>query len=443
MAKNSPLCFVLMPFGKKQTASEEIDFDAVYENLIKPAVKSAGMEPLRADEEKSGGLIHKPMFERLMLCDYAVADLTTANANVFYELGIRHAIRHLSTVLLYATGEDKLPFDVATLRVLPYKIDDGTNIENIEETKSKLTELLKYAKNSGTTDSPIYQLIKEFPDVGHTKTDLFREIADYSPELRKRLKTARKEGVDSLRKIEQEIPSIEDAETGVVVDLFLSYRAVKAYKEMIALVDKMSKPLSSQLMIQEQLGFALNRDGKADEAEEVLLRVIDTHGLSSETCGILGRVYKDRWEAEKRKGQEIAAESYLLKAIETYLKGFETDWRDAYPGVNAVTLMEYQIPPNPKQKQLMPVVHYAVERRIAAGSPDYWDYATLLELNVLTKDREKSFESLLKSLPIVREPWEPETTANNLRLIRETRESRAEAPLIWDKEIEVELLKKL
>jgi hypothetical protein len=55
------------------------------------------MQPIRADEEMAGGIIHKPMFERLMLCDYAVADLTTANPNVFYELGIRHAIQPATT----------------------------------------------------------------------------------------------------------------------------------------------------------------------------------------------------------------------------------------------------------------------------------------------------------------------------------------------------------
>ncbi|MDQ3920701.1 MAG: DUF4071 domain-containing protein, partial [Acidobacteriota bacterium] len=97
-----PLCFVLMPFGKKpDAAGAVVDFDAVYKNLIAPAISDAGMEPLRADEEMTGGVIHKPMFERLILCEYAVADLTTANANVFYELGIRHAARPWSTVLVY------------------------------------------------------------------------------------------------------------------------------------------------------------------------------------------------------------------------------------------------------------------------------------------------------------------------------------------------------
>src|SRR3954452_15156330 len=95
-----PLCFVLMPFGRKSDGTgATINFDAVYRDLIAPAVRAAGLEPLRADEEVTGGIIHKPMFERLILCEYAVADLTTANANVFYELGVRHAVRPYTTVL--------------------------------------------------------------------------------------------------------------------------------------------------------------------------------------------------------------------------------------------------------------------------------------------------------------------------------------------------------
>ena len=87
---NDPLCFVLMPFGKKPSnAGTMVDFDAVYEDLIAPAIEESKFEPLRADEEMTGGIIHKPMFERLILCEYAVADLTTANANVFYELGVQ------------------------------------------------------------------------------------------------------------------------------------------------------------------------------------------------------------------------------------------------------------------------------------------------------------------------------------------------------------------
>jgi hypothetical protein len=64
----APLCFVLMPFGRKTDAAGRVtNFDSVYQKLIAPAVAAAGLEPIRADEEKTGGTIHKPMFERLML----------------------------------------------------------------------------------------------------------------------------------------------------------------------------------------------------------------------------------------------------------------------------------------------------------------------------------------------------------------------------------------
>src|SRR2546427_5027337 len=118
-----PLCFVLMPFGQKPTSAGAIvDFDAVFEDLIAPGVAAAGMEPIRADQELSGGIIHKPMFERLILCEFAVADLTTANANVFYELGVRHGVRPASTILLFAEGAGQPPFAVALLRALPYAL---------------------------------------------------------------------------------------------------------------------------------------------------------------------------------------------------------------------------------------------------------------------------------------------------------------------------------
>lgn len=62
-----PLCFVLMPFGKKQDiVGSVIDFDSVYDNFISPSIKQSGLKPIRADEEMTGGIIHKPMFERLI-----------------------------------------------------------------------------------------------------------------------------------------------------------------------------------------------------------------------------------------------------------------------------------------------------------------------------------------------------------------------------------------
>jgi hypothetical protein len=121
-----PICFILMPFGRKIDAASglTIDFDEIYEEGIRPGIEAAGIEPIRADEERTGGIIHKAMFERLILCDYAVADLTTGNANVFYELGVRHAARPATTLAIFATDQ-KIPFDLNFLRALPYRLGEG------------------------------------------------------------------------------------------------------------------------------------------------------------------------------------------------------------------------------------------------------------------------------------------------------------------------------
>src|SRR4051812_3585697 len=187
-----PLCFVLMPFGTKPSAGgATIDFDVVYRELIRPAVEDAGLEALRADEEMTGGVIHKPMFERLILCEYAVADLTTANANVFYELGLRHAVRPWSTVLLFSKGGSQLPFDVAPLRAMPYQLGPDGTPTNVEATRGalavRLTEARRLALDKPAADSPIYQLVEDYPNITHEKTDVFREQVRYSAERKQQL----------------------------------------------------------------------------------------------------------------------------------------------------------------------------------------------------------------------------------------------------------------
>src|SRR5947209_1664827 len=106
-------CFVDMPFGKKTdlTTGVEVDFDEIYKAAIAPAIAEAGLEPIRGDREQTGGIIHLPMFGRLFLSPFVVADLTLANPNVFYELGIRHTAKPFTTVPIYASIHP-IPFDI-------------------------------------------------------------------------------------------------------------------------------------------------------------------------------------------------------------------------------------------------------------------------------------------------------------------------------------------
>src|SRR5262249_6217386 len=148
-------------FGTKPAAAGkgQIEFNAVYEQIIRPAIQQAGLDPIRADEEKLQGIIHKPMFERLILCDYAVADLTNANANVFYELGIRHAVRPYRTVLVSAKGQ--MPqFDLQPVRYKPYELDESGKPARPADDLAALAEQLRYAQEESAqtaVDSPIYQ----------------------------------------------------------------------------------------------------------------------------------------------------------------------------------------------------------------------------------------------------------------------------------------------
>lgn len=435
-----PLCFVLMPVERKADATGVvIDFDAVYRDLIAPSVRAAGLEPARADEEVTGGLIHEPMFERLILCEYAVADLTFANANVFYELGVRHAVRPYSTVLTFAAGTG-LPFDVAAERALPYLVSESGVPADLETARRRLTDRLVAARDR-SADSPVFRLLEGFPEISRLKTDVFRDRVRYSPGWKERLAQARATGLDAVRAAQTDLGDLVDVEAGILIDLLLSYRAVNGYDDMVALVREMSRPLAATPMVREQLGLALNRLERRSEAERVLVALIEQRGASGEAYGILGRVYKDQWEDARRAGDELRARGLLDKAINAYLAGFEADWRDAYPGINAVTLMEISDPPDCRRTELIPVVTYAVERRFASGQADYWDHAARLELAVLAMDEAAAVRAMPQALALVREHWEPESTAMNLRIIREAREQRGEQ-LPWAEQLEQELLRR-
>jgi len=426
---SNELCFVVVPFGRKQSAAGIwIDFDSLYRDLIAPAIKDAGLDAIRAEQgEELGGVTHKPLSERLVLCHVALADLAAGSAKVFYELGVRHAVRPHSTVVLFAAG-GSLPFDVESLHCIAYRLGADGKPQDVADTRKAIANALRAAR-SVDIDSPVFKLANGLPasQLDRPRIDEFRERAGNSQEMRKRLAQARTSNVGSLealRALEAELGDVSDVTVGVVVDLFLSYRSIEAWKDMIRLKELMSRPLQESVMIQQQFALALNRDGRGEDAELVLLQLIARHGPSSETYGILGRVYKDRWNDAFRAGETFLARGYLDEAIDAYLRGFQADWRDVYPGINALTLMEIRDPHDDRIREIFPVVKYSVTRRLASGSPNYWDHATLLELEVLDGNEHAAADALSATLTEIREVWEPDTTALNLGLIREARARR-------------------
>jgi hypothetical protein len=426
-----PLLFVAMPFGTKRDPSGRIaiDFDHVYERAIKPAAIRAHVDVIRADEERGGGIIHKPMYERLLLAEIVIADLTFANANVFYELGIRHAARPRSTILIYA-AIGTLPFDVAPIRSVPYRVDEEGRLGD-EEADSLLTaiaERLEVAKNSDAQDSPLFQLLPGYPGINlpHEATETFRDRARAASELTARIREAARletqEGAERLREIERETGDLASVSPELPVDLLLAYRDVSAWDDMVRCADAMPQVTRNLVTVQEQRALALNRRNHAgDRAEAInaLEEIIAKYGPSPETSGILGRCWKDGWEQASDPDTKAVA---LDNAIEAYKAGFDADPRDYYPGVNLVTLLLKRGAPDDLERleQLVPVVQFAVARRGGLGSKDYWDRATVLELAVIGSDEPTARRAKATIMLDPPPGWMLETTGRNLRILAQS-----------------------
>jgi len=431
------ICFVAMPFGKKRDANgREIDFNSIYEDVIAPAIRDAELTPYRADEELRGGIIHEPMYEALLLCDFVVADLTTANPNVFYELGIRHAMKPYATVLIQGGGV-QLPFDIALLRTITYELTPDGAVADPDKLRGSIHKFLEAAVTDVRTkvdpppdpDSPLFQLIKTYPQIPHDRAEIFRNAAQ-SDALKIKLRKARKSVAD-LKEFEAQIENLAEVEAALAIDLMLAYRDANAFDEMIALVDRFPAPLKATALVREQLALALNRVGRGEDAEEILLKVLAQRGPNPETYGLLGRVHKDRWSRAVAERDEELANAQLDLAIKAYLAGFEADWRDAYPGINALTLLATRCERDPRLDEILPVVRYSVRRKIAKGQPDYWDYATILELAAHAEDEQDGKQALGNMLTKMPAPMMADTTTKNLKTIVASRATCGKPPLTW------------
>jgi O-acetyl-ADP-ribose deacetylase (regulator of RNase III) len=149
-------CFVVMPFGeKKDFDGNAIDFDDIYRFFFKKAVEDLGIECVRCDEIEEAGSIHEKMFEHIYHADVVVCDITTSNANVYYELGIRHALAKGVTVLIRRRGTN-IPFNIQGLQVVEY---DQAKFGSIEQAKFRIHQIIKNGLDRRRNDSPVHAVL--------------------------------------------------------------------------------------------------------------------------------------------------------------------------------------------------------------------------------------------------------------------------------------------
>src|SRR5262245_50772064 len=139
-------CFVIMGFGKKTDYGEKartLDLDATYNAIIKPAVTAAGLNCIRADEVTHSGVIDVKMYELLLRAELVIADISTANANAIYELGVRHALRPFRTIIM-KEEEGKFQFDLNHLATLQYRhLGEDIGASEALRKQQQLTALIR------------------------------------------------------------------------------------------------------------------------------------------------------------------------------------------------------------------------------------------------------------------------------------------------------------
>ena len=427
------LCFVDMPFGQKPDLKSGVvvDFDQIYNDAIKPAIEECGLEALRGDEERTGGIIHSAMFARLLLAEFVVADLTLANANVFYELGIRHAAKPFTTVPIFA-NISALPFDVALVRAVGYQLKKGKLTKtSAQKLRTELAKRLCEARDgAATNDSPLFQLIPKFPgiDLPYEVAETFKDRIRLAEEFRQMLSAARgqptlREKREALLKIQREQGDLKTTWRSVLIQLMTSFRDTEAFEELIALYDAFPDNLKDYVVAKQQFALALNRrnqPGDREKALKILDDLLKNRGADSETLGIKGRIHKDIYK-EATQAKKITAIAALDDAISAYTKGFEADPRDYYPGVNAINLLiqKGDAEALKEVERLLPLVNFAVTRRGGASSSDYWDLATVLELACIGEDWATANRVLPKAILAATDSFKTATTLGNLLLLKQ------------------------
>jgi tetratricopeptide (TPR) repeat protein len=175
MPDSKKRCFVIMPYGG---ASEERErhYSGVFHSIIKAAAERAGFEAMRSDTAGEPGNITQAVIRDLLDADIVIADLTEANANVFFELGVRHAFRKSGTVHI-VDEKHNLPFDVHQYRAIKYS-------ENLADLPGTIDEIIKQIRLRealpGKPDNPVHEAIATLPiDIRSTgDSSLKSRIAD-------------------------------------------------------------------------------------------------------------------------------------------------------------------------------------------------------------------------------------------------------------------------
>jgi MAP3K TRAFs-binding domain len=414
------IAFMVMPFSRKPTGRTEkdvpaeVDFDALWEKVHQPVLRELGYQAVRADRD-IGALIITQMIQRLAIADVVVADITIANANVYYEVGVRHAAMKHGCVLVSAKWAQPV-FDLDQMRQLRFPLEDGdVGDEAAEAARAALRKDLKRLVD-GT--SPVFEAVPGFPKSNGDRATVFAEtmaaLSEFEAEVRAvraAPKSQRPERVKALVERYGKRPAVREI---VALELLRTVRDNVGWPETLEYVRGLPPKLAQHPFVQEQHALALAKTGDVPAAVGRLEELIETHGETSERFGLLGGRYKQLLAAAETPGEQ---RQYLTKAIDAYQRGMDVDLNDYYPASNLPRLYRRRNAPGDEQHAIDAEVATKLACRAAIdnGTKDEWVRPTLLGLAF---DRGDVAEAIRLRGEVEAEgpsTWKLEATLNELR----------------------------
>lgn len=306
--KSEKICFVIMGFGKKTDFSigKTLDLDKTYKNIIQPAVEKSGFRCVRADEIQDSGLIDKSMYALLMHAELVVADISTYNPNAIYELGIRHAVRPFSTIILQEK-DGQIPFDLDHNRIFKYKhLGEDIGADEARRCQEALSDLIEQVTKKSLVDSPLYDFINDISPPELPQDEYQRIIGDLAD---------------------------REAHIFATIEKAKQYTSESKFEEAAKLWKKAHEAVPSETYFVQQHAFSTYKSKKPSEKAALFdaLRIIQTLDLDGdtndpETLGLTGAIYKRMWLMDK----DI---EFLKRAIHYYERGFQIR-DDYYTGEN-------------------------------------------------------------------------------------------------------------
>ncbi|MFY8022456.1 MAG: TRAFs-binding domain-containing protein [Bacteroidia bacterium] len=320
---NSKTCFVIIGYGKRTSYANgkmrELDLNESFTLLIKPVFDALQIPCYRAIDKNISGSIDKLMLQEIKNADIVLADISTLNANVMWELGVRHALKPKHTIMICEKEQmNNIPFDINHFIVHPYThSEEGIPYKEVERFKTSLTFVIKNLldHNRLETDSPVFTFLKE---------ELTRKNSALVSHLQSH-KTSEKSFSDLMERAEQA-------------------KNNKEFQKAILLFDEAKQFAESNMTLKENLPFIIakqalctykskkpNEQKALEVAEKILEEVKPEQTQDLEVLGICGAIQKRLYEINHN-------EEHLDKSISFYERGFQLK-QDYYNGINTAFML--------------------------------------------------------------------------------------------------------